>query len=29
MSYHELGFETLAEALKALEGGQCDVFTSD
>lgn len=29
MTYHELSFETLAEALKAFEGGQCDVFTSD
>jgi general L-amino acid transport system substrate-binding protein len=29
MTYRELGFETLAEALKAFEGGQCEVFTSD
>jgi general L-amino acid transport system substrate-binding protein len=29
MTYRELAFETLAEALKAFEGGQCEVFTSD
>jgi general L-amino acid transport system substrate-binding protein len=29
MTYKELVFPTLAEAVKALEGGQCDVFTAD
>lgn len=29
MTYKELVFPTLAEAIKALEGGQCDVFTAD
>jgi general L-amino acid transport system substrate-binding protein len=29
MTYSELAFDTLAEAIKAFEGGQCDVFTSD
>jgi len=29
MAYKELVFPTLAEATKALESGQCDVFTAD
>lgn len=29
MTYKELVFPTLAQAMKALEGGACDVFTSD
>ena len=29
MSYEELAFDTLSDALKALQGGQCDVFTAD
>ncbi len=29
MTYKELVFPTLVEATKALEGGQCDVFTAD
>lgn len=29
MTYKELVFPTLAEAIKALESGQCDVFTAD
>lgn len=29
MTYTELAFDTLADAVKALEGGQCDVFTAD
>lgn len=29
MTYKELVFATLPEAIKALEGGQCDVFTAD
>ena len=29
MAYKELVFPTLVEAIKALEGGQCDVFTAD
>jgi general L-amino acid transport system substrate-binding protein len=29
MTYTELAFDTLADAIKALEGGQCDVFTAD
>jgi general L-amino acid transport system substrate-binding protein len=29
MTYRELAFDTLADAIKAFEGGQCDVFTAD
>ncbi len=29
MQYRELAFDTLAEAIAALEGGRCDVFTAD
>lgn len=29
MKYRELAFDTLAEAIAALEGGRCDVFTAD
>jgi general L-amino acid transport system substrate-binding protein len=29
MTYKEFVFPTLAEAMKALESGQCDVFTAD
>lgn len=29
MAYKELVFPALADAMKALEGGQCDVFTAD
>jgi general L-amino acid transport system substrate-binding protein len=29
MTYRELAFDTLAEAIKSFEDGQCDVFTAD
>ena len=29
MTYQEVPFDALADAMKALEGGQCDVFTAD
>ena len=29
MTYEELAFDTLSDAVKGLQGGQCDVFTAD